>query len=168
MAAVEIIEATADDIITIQKIAANTWPATYNAILSARQLSYMLSKMYNAETILDQMSVSYSQYFLAIQNEQPIGFCHVAVSENPDTFKLHKLYVLPTVQKSGAGITLMQTAEYYARNAGALNLTLNVNRDNNAFGFYKKHGFEILRSEDVDIGQNFFMNDYVLIKKLEK
>ena len=168
MAAPDIVRATASDIVTIQKIAANTWPATYNAILSARQLSYMLNKMYNTETLLAQMNLPDSCFFLAIQNEQPIGFCHVAVSEKHDTFKLHKLYVLPTVQKSGAGIALMKTAENYAGNAGASNLLLNVNRDNNAFGFYKKHGFEILRTEDIDIGQNFFMNDYVLIKRLEK
>ncbi|MDA3615353.1 GNAT family N-acetyltransferase [Polluticaenibacter yanchengensis] len=166
MATVQIVKASNEDIIAIQKIAAATWPVTYNAILSAKQLSYMLNKMYNTEVIASQMNTTGNQFFLAVLDGQPIGFCHVAVSEQSHTYKLHKLYVLPTIQKTGAGITLMQTAEDFAREHGATNLILNVNRHNNAFGFYKKHGFEILRSEDVDIGRNFFMNDYVLIKSL--
>ena len=43
---------------------------------------------------------------------------------------------------------------------------LNVNRDNPAISFYKKLGFGIKREEDIDIGEGFFMNDYVLSLQL--
>ena len=39
---------------------------------------------------------------------------------------------------------------------------LNVNRHNNALNFYLKHGFSIIHEEDNDIGEGYFMNDYVM------
>jgi hypothetical protein len=45
-------------------------------------------------------------------------------------------------------------------------LELNVNRHNPATVFYQKMGFEIVYSEDIDIGQGFWMNDYVMRKTL--
>jgi ribosomal protein S18 acetylase RimI-like enzyme len=49
---------------------------------------------------------------------------------------------------------------------GGKALQLNVNRNNKAIDFYKKHGFEIIREEDNDIGEGFFMNDFVMEKKI--
>jgi len=43
-------------------------------------------------------------------------------------------------------------------------LQLNVNRQNNAVNFYLKKGFSILYEEDNDIGEGYFMNDYVMQK----
>jgi ribosomal protein S18 acetylase RimI-like enzyme len=43
---------------------------------------------------------------------------------------------------------------------------LNVNRNNKALGFYQKFGFVILREEDIDIGNGYFMNDYIMVCKL--
>ena len=42
------------------------------------------------------------------------------------------------------------------------NLILNVNRNNEAVEFYKRNGFEIDSSEDIDIGNGYFMNDYIM------
>ena len=44
----------------------------------------------------------------------------------------------------------------------AAQLELNVNRKNKAINFYKKYGFTILKEEDIDIGEGYFMNDYVM------
>ena len=45
-------------------------------------------------------------------------------------------------------------------------LELNVNRHNDAFHFYTKLGFSISKEEDNDIGEGYFMNDYVMEKVL--
>jgi ribosomal protein S18 acetylase RimI-like enzyme len=50
--------------------------------------------------------------------------------------------------------------------AGNKNLLLNVNRENPALGFYKKKGFEVIKTEDIDIGNGYFMNDYVMRLKV--
>ena len=45
-------------------------------------------------------------------------------------------------------------------------MLLNVNRRNKAKQFYEHLGFTIISEEDIDIGQGYFMNDYVMEKKL--
>ena len=35
-----------------------------------------------------------------------------------------------------------------------------------AINFYKKNGFQIIREEDVDIGNGYYMNDYVMSKSI--
>ena len=52
------------------------------------------------------------------------------------------------------------------KKSGAKALQLNVNRYNSAVHFYEKQGFKIIREEDIDIGEGFFMNDYVMELKL--
>jgi ribosomal protein S18 acetylase RimI-like enzyme len=49
---------------------------------------------------------------------------------------------------------------------GAKFLELNVNRNNKAVEFYKKLGFRIIAEEDIDIDNGYFMNDYIMRKKL--
>jgi hypothetical protein len=37
-----------------------------------------------------------------------------------------------------------------------------VNRFNTALGFYKRIGFSIVTEENIDIGQGYWMEDYVM------
>jgi ribosomal protein S18 acetylase RimI-like enzyme len=50
------------------------------------------------------------------------------------------------------------------KNAKALQLQ--VNRFNKAKEFYEKLGFTVIKTADFDIGNGYFMNDYVMEKKL--
>jgi len=45
-------------------------------------------------------------------------------------------------------------------------ISLNVNRFNKAFAFYKKMGFEIVAEENIEIGNGYLMEDYKMEKKL--
>ena len=49
---------------------------------------------------------------------------------------------------------------------GAKALELQVHRQNKARNFYEKLGFVIIKEKDFDIGNGFFMNDYVMEKVL--
>nr|MCU0395292.1 GNAT family N-acetyltransferase [Chitinophagaceae bacterium] len=69
-------------------------------------------------------------------------------------------------QQTGAGRTLLQTAEHLAKDRGATALILNVNRNNRAGQFYIRRGYQIDHEGDFDIGQGFYMNDYVMRKTL--
>jgi ribosomal protein S18 acetylase RimI-like enzyme len=49
------------------------------------------------------------------------------------------------------------------KNKGGKSLQLNVNRYNHpAILFYEKQGFSVLKEEDINIGNGYFMNDFVL------
>jgi len=52
------------------------------------------------------------------------------------------------------------------RKQGASTLQLQVNRHNKAKDFYELLGFTIIEEADFDIGNGYFMNDYVMEKKI--
>ena len=151
------------DIPLIQEIAKITWAATYN-FLPDGQMKYMLHWMYSNESLQDQMKSGH-QFFMAYLNGKPIGFASVS-DEHNHLFKLNKLYVLPEIQKSGAGKALLQEVIQYAKQNNAKELQLQVNRNNSAKDFYLKHGFKILFESDFEIGNGYFMNDYVMSLEL--
>lgn len=155
----------ASDIPVIQQIAQATWPATYGAILSPEQLTFMLSSMYSNTTLQEQMANGHC-FILAYQEDMAIGFAGFSPGSPPDTYQLQKLYVLPTIQGSGAGRALLTEVMQHCRQAGATVLRLNVNRFNKARLFYEKHGFAIIQEADIAIGHGYFMNDFIMERSL--
>lgn len=152
--------ASFNDIKYIQQIAAATWQQTYTSILREDQINYMLGQLYSTPSLEEQLKNN-NYFFLALQDYAPIGFAAFSYIEGK-TYKLQKLYVLPHVQKTGAGKRLLQTVETVAKSMGAEELILNVNRKNKAKTFYEKNGFTVIREEDIDIGEGYFMNDYIM------
>lgn len=156
-------KATLKDIESIQSIAKTTWAVTYN-FLSKEQIEYMLDWMYSTKSLQQQMQNGH-QFFVAELAEIIIGFASVN-KEDENICKLNKLYVLPTTQKTGAGKALLQSVTAYAKDFKSKELQLQVNRNNNAKDFYLKQGFEILYEADFEIGNGYFMNDYVMSLRL--
>jgi GNAT superfamily N-acetyltransferase len=96
----------------------------------------------------------------------PIGFASYGKLEEPkNTFKLHKLYLLPSEQNKGFGRILLNEVEKEVANLAANHLHLNVNRKNPALSFYEKLGYEIIETVDIPFAE-FWLNDYVLAKKI--
>jgi ribosomal protein S18 acetylase RimI-like enzyme len=104
-------------------------------------------------------------FIVAEENKAVIGFASFNLIK-PLTFKLQKLYVLPSEQKSGAGRLLLDAVIERIKVKGAQKLQLNVNRHNKAISFYEKMGFSIVQEDDINIGHEFYMNDYVMEKNL--
>lgn len=155
--------ATDADIPLVQHLAHQTWPVAYSDILSPQQLDYMLTLFYSPESLRKQMAEG--QQFCVIEDPQAVGFAAVGpVGEQ--VWKLYKLYVSPSRQGSGLGAKLLSHIETFARHAGASSLTLQVNRANAAKDFYARKGFKIIAERDFDIGNGFFMNDFVMEKAL--
>jgi diamine N-acetyltransferase len=163
----ELKKATTADIPIIRNIAMATWPVAYSGIITARQIEYMLHMMYAENVLQQQMESNEQEFIIAYQNDTPIAFTGFGlVKKEPLTYKLHKLYVLPTIQKSGAGQRLLQEVETIAKAAGAVQLMLNVNRANNAVAFYQQKGFTVIEDMELDIGNGFYMTDHVMGKAL--
>ena len=156
--------ATIEDVSTIQQIAFSTWPVAYSAILAKEQLEYMLEMFYSKDSLINQLLHEHT-FLLAIKNDTCIGFASFNLIDN-QTYKHQKLYVLPSTQKTGAGKILLEEVCKMVKNLGAIKLQLNVNRHNAAIEFYKRMGFEIIKEDDINIGRNYFMNDYVMEKKI--
>lgn len=156
--------ASFNDIPYVQMIAEKTWPLAYEALLGKDQVRYMLNRLYSTEVIEEQMKKQH-YFFMALKEYNAVGFASLSQMEK-DIYKLQKLYVLPSAQKTGTGITLLKTVEIAAKNMGAAKLQLNVNRKNIAKSFYEKNGFVVIREEDIDIENGYFMNDFIMEKDL--
>lgn len=148
------------DTATIRSIAEDTWPLTYGHLISAEQIAYMMDMMYSDVSLQEQMGKGHC-FYLAIHQDQPIGFASVS-DEGAKGCKLNKLYILPNIQRTGAGKTLLQQAIAFAREQGAQRLFLQVNKQNNAKDFYDRMGFSIYEEVKLDIGNGFFMDDYIM------
>lgn len=159
---IQLIEANEAHIPSIVAIAEKTWHATYTEILSAEQLDYMLNTIYGTQALTKVMADG-SQQFLLLEDHRGIqGFVSFgARREDPQVWKIHKLYILPENQGKGYGKILIAEVKERMRQMGINTLDLNVNRYNPAQHFYRKMGFTIIREEDVPIGR-FWMNDYVM------
>ena len=135
--------ANENDRASIRQIAENTWPDAYGNIISSAQIKYMLDMIYNDEALLEQMQEGH-QFYIAEYNHETIGFASVSVEGN-EGCKLNKLYILPNIQKTGAGKALLQAAIDYTKAQQSSYLFLQVNKYNKAKDFYTKMGFTIER-----------------------
>jgi diamine N-acetyltransferase len=155
------------DLEIIRQLAFEIWPFAYGDILSTSQLTYMLDKIYSLASLENQLSVLHHQFIIVLENKAPIAFASFSSHEdNRLIFHLNKIYVQPNQQGKTVGKQILDYVINEIKNAGATSLQLNVNRNNKAIDFYKKQGFQIIREEDIDIGEGFFMNDYVMEKKI--
>lgn len=164
---IEIVAATVADFSIIRDLAYEIWPHTYGHILSKEQLDYMLDAFYSEATLTKNATEKGHEFLLVKENEKPLGFISYEHHyEKKPVTRIHKIYVLPETQGRGIGKLLMDKIEVLAHENNSKVLSLNVNRHNNAQGFYKKIGFEITAEEDIEIGRGYLMEDFRMEKKL--
>ena len=153
-------KAIKSDVPAIQHIAQVTWEATYGSILSREQFEYMIQLIYSTEALEKQMNSGHHFYILT-EHEESIGFIDVEKINDTKT-KLHKIYLLPGHQGKNYGKLLLNHAIEKAKENNSSILQLNVNRYNKAKQFYEKQGFVVKYEDDIDIGNGYFMNDYIM------
>jgi GNAT superfamily N-acetyltransferase len=176
MTEIQITRADLSDRDFIRSVSERTWPSTYGHIISQAQIDFMLDWMYSDDSLEKQMNTGCEFYLASSKKEngewEAVGFCSVspedeqdkstATLENSKAHKLNKLYVLPSAQGTGAGKVLLNKAIEVAKAAGSSSLFLQVNKLNNAYAFYLKKGFIKESDFKFDIGNGFYMDDYVM------
>jgi ribosomal protein S18 acetylase RimI-like enzyme len=154
--------ASPDHVPVIAQLADKIWRIHYPSIINIEQIEYMLNKMYSSEALLKQMELG-QVFTLVYLNDEPVGYVSISSNDNKN-YLLHKFYILVNEHKKGIGTELFN----YILNKmkGAETIELTVNRQNyKAINFYFKNGFTIKETADFDIGNGYFMNDFVMIKK---
>ncbi len=162
---VQIRTATHAELPVIRQLALEIWPVTYSPILSQNQLDYMLELFYSDAALEKDFNKPGYIFFLLELDGKNAGYAGLELKKG-QTAHLHKIYLSPDCQGKGLGKKLIQFIMNYAQKAGAKQLTLNVNRNNKAIHFYQAVGFAIAQTTDIEIGNGYFMNDYVMRKSL--
>ena len=67
-------KATLADIEVIRTLAAQTFPATYQHILTPEQIDYMMDWMYSSESLKNQMEKEHHIYYIAYEECEPAGY----------------------------------------------------------------------------------------------
>lgn len=159
-------KATIGDAETINTLANEIWPRSYSGVISDDQIAYMLRERYSVQELANQIAQNLQTYFLIIEDTRPVGFASYGPVENdPHTFRLHKLYCLPSTHGKGYGKALLYKIINEVKQHGANALELNVHRQNPAKTFYDKMGFEVVFEVDIPMGP-YFLNDYIMRKQL--
>jgi ribosomal protein S18 acetylase RimI-like enzyme len=161
----EIKKATTNEIPLIRELTYRVWPQTYASILTQEQIDYMLDMMYSEAALERQMTKEGCQFIIVYENGNPVGFASYAETE-PKRWKLHKIYVLQNQQGKGTGRFVIDHIITEIKKKDASSLFLQVNINNKAKSFYEKLGFAEVDLINLDIGNGFFMNDYIMEKNL--
>ncbi len=154
-------KAAVEDIALIRELTFAVWPQTYAQLLSQQQIDYMLELMYSEPALKKQIAEDGITFIIIYDEQTPVAFA--AYNETkPHIWKLHKIYILQSQQGKGTGRFIIDYIVTEIKNQHAKALQLQVKRDNPAQHFYKKLGFEIIETADFDIGNGYFMKDYIM------
>lgn len=149
-----------NEIEKIAQLAKIIWHKHYPAIIGQEQVDYMLQKMYNHESLLDQVQNKNQQFYFIQSSNQNLGFLSVTPEPN-NCWMLNKFYVLE--EKAGKGIGTM-VLEELKKIISPKKISLTVNRNNiKSINFYFKNGFKIDSTAVFDIGDGYVMDDFIMV-----
>lgn len=149
------------ELMKLSDLAARIWNVHYPPIIGQKQVDYMLEMMYSQESLNEQILNGHI-FIAAYENEEMFGF--ISFSKTAEKkFMIHKWYVDTSLHGKGIGRGLFDAA--FANNEYE-EIRLTVNRQNiQAVNFYFKFGFTIEKVIDMEIGEGFVMNDFVMLLK---
>ena len=150
------------DLPLVEKMAHEIWPIHYTPIIGVKQVEYMLNKMYSVP-VLEQKFNEGHQFYLIKEGDKSIGYISTSSPDNRNFF-LHKFYILPTQQGKKLGEQIFN--QLYRKLYHAESIRLYVNRQNyKSINFYFKLGFKIEKLNELDIGEGYFMSDFIMLWK---
>lgn len=150
----------------IRELTFKVWPQTYASILSKEQIHYMLNLMYSEDALSQQLTDPEHVFIIVYEADIPVAFASYS-PHHALQWKLHKLYILPAWQGKGVGKFILHHIITDLKKRRVNSLILNVNRYNKAIMFYENAGFKKIAEADVPIGDNYFMNDFIMEIKME-
>ena len=169
--ALKIIKATISEAAEIADVGRQSFYDAFHSIfINKDELAVYLNKTYGIKKLGDSISNDNSIFFLAYDDEKPIGFAkikkqssHQQVNAVRQT-ELQKIYVLKEYHGSGVGQTLLNTVLDAANEIQPEYVWLNVHVSNvKAKRFYEKNGFTAVGKHYYAIGTQKFEFDLMTI-----
>ena len=153
---------TKEEIQKISKLARKIFEEYFTPMIGYEQVDYMLGKFQSEEALTNQIDNGY-KYILVFNDANLAGY--FAIKEEGERLFLSKFYL--DKEYRGIGISRKMFEEIIKHSKGFSSIYLTVNKNNApTISIYKKFGFEIVDSVKTDIGNGFFMDDYIMEKKL--
>ena len=149
----------------IADLAKVIWNEHFTPIIGKDQVDYMVEKFQSYPALKEQISEGY-EYYQIFSSGEFCGYTGIHPGEDNRLF-LSKLYL----KKESRGHHLATGAFSFlkaicpGRAYSAIWLTCNKHNDN-SLGVYRHFGFEIIDTQEADIGGGFIMDDYIMEYKI--
>lgn len=149
----------------IADLAKVIWNEYFTPIIGKDQVDYMVEKFQSYPALKEQISEGY-EYYQIFSSGEFCGYTGIHPGEDNRLF-LSKLYL----KKESRGHHLATGAFSFLkeicreRGYSAIWLTCNKHNDN-SLGVYRHFGFEIIDTQEADIGGGFIMDDYIMEYKM--
>lgn len=158
---------TAEEINTMCTLAAEIWQEHFTPILEPGQVPYMVEKFQSVPAVTKQIQEGYEYRLITVDGE-PAGYTGFHPDGNGKLF-LSKLYVHKSYRGTGLARKAFTYLQERCREEGLSAIWLTVNRFNtNTIQIYRHFGFTVVREEKADIGNGYYMDDYILEVPVEK
>ena len=131
----------------------------YDPIIGKEQNDYMLEMFQSEDAIREQVDHGYRYYFVRDEDGKNLGFVAFYLREN--ALYLSKFYLYKDQRGKGYARTILEFLKTQAKELDLGRIELNVNRNNDTRFIYEKLGFTVAWEEKNDIGNGFYMDDYV-------
>ena len=149
----------------IADLAKVIWNEYFTPIIGKDQVDYMVEKFQSYPALKEQISEGY-EYYQIFSGGEFCGYTGIHPGEDNRLF-LSKLYL----KKESRGHHLATGAFSFLkeicreRGYSAIWLTCNKHNDN-SLGVYRHFGFELIDTQEADIGGGFIMDDYIMEYKI--
>ncbi len=151
--------ATPEDVDLIVQLAKEIWEEHYTSIIGPQQVQYMLATLQSKEAILSDLDRG-KEYVLINLTNQAVGYLSYDLMDQQ--LFLSKLYLKKNQRGKGNGRFLITQIKDIAQKNKKRTIVLTVNKHNHAsIAAYKTFGFDLVKEQQVDIGNGYIMDDYV-------
>lgn len=160
---IKFIKADASQTDELSELADEIWHQHFVDIISEGQIDYMLEKFQSSSVMKEQMKHGYEYYFFCINGKNEGYFALQQQEDN--TLFLSKIYLRKEFRGNGYSRKAFEFIENIVseRKLKKVWLTVNINNEI-AIRAYKAFGMYVGRTQKSDIGNGYFMDDYVFEK----
>lgn len=154
------------DIEAVATLAGEIWHQHFTPLIGIEQVSYMLDRFQSFEAVKKQIENSEYHYFLIEDEGDAVGYFAYVVEES--FLFLSKLYLTKGARGKGLAKKVFAFLEEEAAHNQVPAIQLNVFKGNShVIEIYEAMGFETIDAPQIDIGQGFILDDYVMRKRLD-
>lgn len=156
---VKVLASDTDAIKELSHLAIEIVKEHFDSIIGAEQNDYMIRKFQSVSAIKEQLAHGIHYYFVIDNNGNKVGFLAFYLKRNQ--LCLSKFYLHKEQRGKGIAREMLQFVIQRALEAGFPSIVLNVNKNNSAVLSYERLGFKKTGEERKDIGNGFFMDDFI-------
>lgn len=149
----------------IADLAKVIWNEHFTPIIGKDQVDYMVEKFQSYPALKEQISEGY-EYYQIFSGGEFCGYTGIHPGEDNRLF-LSKLYLKKESREHHLATGAFSFLKEICRERGYSAIWLTCNKHNdNSLGVYRHFGFEIIDTQEADIGGGFIMDDYIMEYKM--